>query len=201
MTTKFSTPGPDLPQLLVLDTCVLLSNLLRRWLLGLAEQCVFQPVWSPIIADEWQRNAAKIWGVPALDIQQQWLQLQHDFPDADQGDVQTYKQGLLRSDPKDWHVIAAARAAMAATPLATVGILTRNTKDFNRSELRSLGISLFDPDSFFVLCWARHPEKLAALIDDMAVYAASVNLPVEAVDVVLKRERLFRLNRVYTGNA
>ncbi|MCD9473014.1 PIN domain-containing protein, partial [Photobacterium phosphoreum] len=169
--------------------------------LGLAQQGVFQPVWSPIIADEWQRNAAKIWDVAALDIQQQWQQLNHEFPNADQGDVQAYKVGLLRSDPKDWHVIAAARAAMANAPAATVGILTRNTKDFNRSELRSLGISLFDPDTFFVRCWDLHPEKLIALIQDMAVYAQSINQPVVAVDVVLKRERLFRLNRLYTGRA
>lgn len=201
MTTTQPEKSADLPQLLVLDTCVLLSNLLRRWLLGLAQQGVFQPVWSPIIADEWQRNAAKIWDVAALDIQQQWQQLNHEFPNADQGDVQAYKVGLLRSDPKDWHVIAAARAAMANAPAATVGILTRNTKDFNRSELRSLGISLFDPDTFFVRCWDLHPEKLIALIQDMAVYAQSINQPVVAVDVVLKRERLFRLNRLYTGRA
>lgn len=201
MTTTLPEKSASLPQLLVLDTCVLLSNLLRRWLLSLAQQGVFQPVWSPIIADEWQRNAAKIWDVAALDIQQQWQQLNHEFPDADQGDVQAYKVGLLRSDPKDWHVIAAARAVMANAPAATVGILTRNTKDFNRSELRSLGISLFDPDTFFVRCWDLYPEKLIALIQDMAVYAQSINQPVVAVDVVLKRERLFRLNRLYTGSA
>lgn len=201
MTTLLPAKVNDLPQLLVLDTCVLLSNLLRRWLLSLAEQSVFQPIWSPIIGDEWRRNAAKIWGVPAQDIQLQWQQLLDDFPHADQGDVQVYKAGLLRSDPKDWHVIAAARAALAGAPTATVGILTRNTKDFNRSELRALGISLFDPDTFFVRCWDCHPEKLAVLIDDMAIYAKSINQPIEAVDVVLKRERLFRLNRIYTGSA
>ncbi len=201
MTTTQPEKSADLPQLLVLDTCVLLSNLLRRWLLSLAHQGVFQPVWSPIIADEWQRNAAKIWDVAAVDIQQQWQQLNLEFPDADQGDVQAYKAGLLRSDPKDWHVIAAARAVIANAPAATVGIITRNTKDFNRSELRSLGISLFDPDTFLVRCWDLHPEKLIALIQDMAVYAQSINQPVVAVDVVLKRERLFRLNRLYTGSA
>ena len=201
MTTTLPEKSADLPQLLVLDTCVLLSNLLRRWLLSLAHQGVFQPVWSPIIADEWQRNAATIWDVAAVDIQQQWQQLNLEFPDADQGDVQAYKAGLLRSDPKDWHVIAAARAVIANAPAATVGIITRNTKDFNRSELRSLGISLFDPDTFLVRCWDLHPEKLIALIQDMAVCAQSINQPVVAVDVVLKRERLFRLNRLYTGSA
>lgn len=193
-------PIPALPQVLVLDTCVLLSNLLRRWLLRLAELDCFQPAWSAIIGDEWQRNAARLWGVAPDDIHQQWLQLQHDFPNADQGDIQPYKSGLLRSDPKDWHVIAAARAAQARDPQVSVAILTRNTRDFNRSELRRLGLGLLDPDVFFLRCWQHHPDFMQALIQDVAVHTLSIGKPIEPTERVLKRERLFRLNRVYAGN-
>src|SRR3546814_7980339 len=42
---------------------------------------------------------------------------------------------------RSWHVIAAGRAALAAKPDARVAVLTRNLKDFNRSELRHLGRS------------------------------------------------------------
>lgn len=201
ITPKPSGTVPDLPRVLVLDTCVLLSNLLRRWLLRLAEQGCYQPAWSPIIGDEWCRNASKIWGVDPAEIQAQWQQLQHDCPGADVGDVQAYKSGLLRSDPKDWHVIAAARKVLALRPDMTVGILTRNLRDFNRSELRALGISLFDPDTYLLRCWEHYPDLLAAMVREVPVYAQSIGKPVEAIDVILKRERLFRFNRIYAGNS
>ncbi len=190
-----------LPRVLVLDTCVLLSNLLRRWLLRLAQNDCVQPAWSPIIGDEWCRNASKIWSVAPDEILAQWLQLQHDYPGADVGDVQAYKSGLQRSDPKDWHVIAAARKVLALRPDATVGILTRNLRDFNRSELRALGISLFDPDTYLLRCWQLYPDVLDAMILEVPAYAQSIGKPVEPIDVILKRERLFRLNRVYTGTS
>ncbi|MBP6020820.1 MAG: PIN domain-containing protein [Burkholderiaceae bacterium] len=203
MVTTIPTPLPTaqaLPRVLVLDTCVLLSNLLRRWLLRLAQHDCLQPAWSPIIGDEWRRNASKIWGVEPDEIQAQWLQLQHDCPGADVGDVQAYKSGLLRSDPKDWHVIAAARKVLDCRPGVSVGILTRNLRDFNRSELRALGISLFDPDTFLLRCWQHYPDLMDAMIQEVPLHALSIGKPVEAIDVILKRERLFRLNRVYTGN-
>src|SRR3546814_10873146 len=50
----------DLPDMVVLDTCVLMSNALRWLLLRLGSHGCFCPVWSPIIADEWRRNAARI---------------------------------------------------------------------------------------------------------------------------------------------
>ncbi|NYT65924.1 PIN domain-containing protein [Alcaligenaceae bacterium] len=187
-----------LPRVLVLDTCVLLSNLLRRWFLRLAQNDCLEPAWSPIIADEWCRNASKIWGVEPAEIHAQWLQLQQDCPGADVGEVQAYKSGLLRSDPKDWHVIAAARKVLALRPEVTVGILTRNLRDFHRAELRALGISLFDPDTYLQLCWQQHPDLLRAMIQEVPVYAQSIGKPVEPIDVILKRERLFRLNRVYS---
>ncbi len=111
---RFVAPDPALaaiPGLLVLDTCVLLSNVLRRVFLHLADQGCFLPVWSHRIGSEWRRNAQRIWGVPAADIETQWCELQAAFPGACQGDVSPYEAGLQRSDPKDWHVIAAGRAA------------------------------------------------------------------------------------------
>lgn len=200
-TTSVSTAAVQaIPRVMVLDTCVLLSNLLRRWLLRLAEHDCIEPVWSPVIGDEWCRNASKIWGVAPDEIQLQWQQLQHDYPNADVGDVQDYKNGLLRSDPKDWHVIAAARKVLDRRPDTTVGILTRNLRDFNRSELRALGISLFDPDTYLLRCWQHYPELLTAMVQEVPVYAQSIGKPVEAIEVILKRERLFRFNRIYAGN-
>ena len=83
-----------LPRFVVLDTCVLISNVLRPVLLRLAAENVFCVAWSPVIADEWCRTAERLWSVPNEVIRAQWLALQSDFPNADQGDVSAYKTGL-----------------------------------------------------------------------------------------------------------
>src|SRR3546814_7369371 len=65
-----------LPEVIVLDTCVLISNVLRRAFLHLAAQGCFELAWSPVIGDEWRRNAARLWGVSDADIGDQWDALQ-----------------------------------------------------------------------------------------------------------------------------
>ncbi|WP_353150979.1 PIN domain-containing protein [Pollutimonas bauzanensis] len=189
---------PDIPEVLVIDTCVLISNVLRRVLLQLASQACFQPAWSAIIGDEWQRNAARLWGVSASDIQAQWQELQTAFPDADQGEITPFKLGLRRSDPKDWHVIAAARAAKSRFIGARAGIVTRNIKDFNRTELRGYGLALFDPDELLVRCWQQYPVAASSAFTAIPEFARAPDKDAEPLDVILKRERLFRLNRLYS---
>ncbi len=185
-----------LPDVVVLDTCVLISNVLRRLLLRLAQQDCFKPAWSAVIGDEWQRNASRIWDVPLPDIALQWAELQRDFPNADQGDVNVFKNDLRRSDPKDWHVIAAARAVKAKNPDVSVAVLTRNIKDFNRTELRNLGLELFDPDQFLVRCWTQNPQLMRELFELIPADIEAVGKTPEPLEAVLKRERLFRLNRL-----
>lgn len=185
-----------IPQVLVLDTCVLISNVLRRGLLHLAGQGCFEPAWSRVIGDEWRRNAARLWTVADEEIHIQWQALQRDFPDADCGEIDLYKDGLHRSDPKDWHVIAAARSVQAERPQASVGIVTRNIRDFNRSELHGLGLMLLDPDQLLLRCWEEYPQWVGELLDALPTYAQAPGKPVEPVSVILKRERLFRFNKV-----
>src|SRR5690606_32379306 len=61
-----------LPQVLVLDTCVLISNVLRLAFSQLAADGCFRLAWSAVIGDEWRRNAARIWRVPDAEVQQLW---------------------------------------------------------------------------------------------------------------------------------
>lgn len=187
------------PDIVVLDTCVLISNVLRRLLLRLADQACFQPAWSEIIGDEWRRNVARVWEVEPDIIAQEWAQLQALYPEADQGDVAPFKQGLVYSDPKDWHVIAAARAVLAKRPAASVAVVTRNLRDFRRAELRRLGIELMDPDQLLVRCWEHHREPLQSAFEHMPQDLAASGRPLETLDVILKRERLFRMNKLRTA--
>lgn len=184
------------PEILVLDTCVLLSNVLRRVFLSLAGQGCFIPVWSERIGSEWRRNAARIWNVPCDDIAAQWLSLQQAFPLACQGDVSSHEAGLHRSDPKDWHVIAAGRAAKGRHPGRTAAIVTRNTRDFNRTELRGYGMTLHEPDELLVRCHKAFPALMAGLLPQVPELAASPGRPPDSLEAILKRERLFRLNRL-----
>src|SRR5690606_23931796 len=142
------------------------------------------------------RNAARLWSVPQDDVDAQWQVLQQDFPQADCGEVDDYKDGLQRSDPKDWHVIAAARSVQAARPQASVGIVTRNIRDFNRSELYRLGLMLMDPDQLLLRCWEAYPQTMATLLEALPAYAQAPGRPADTLDAILRRERLFRFNKV-----
>lgn len=194
-------PRKPLPNIIVIDTCVLISNVLRRLLLRLADSGLFRPAWSPIIGDEWQRNAARIWDTTPEDIASQWSELQQAYPDADQGEVSAYKQGLKRSDPKDWHVVAAARAASDRHAQCDVAVVTRNIKDFNRSELRGLGLLLLDPDELLVRCWQHDAGSVALALSKVDGDYAAVGRQAGPLEEVLRRERLFRLNRLLAVSA
>src|SRR5690606_30139258 len=146
-----------------------------------------------------RRNAARVWEVEPEIIAQEWAQLQALYPEADQGDVAPFKQGLVYSDPKDWHVIAAARAVLARRPSASVAVVTRNLRDFRRAELRRLGIELMDPDQLLVRCWGHQREPLRSAFEHMPLDLVASGRPLETLDVILRRERLFRLNKLYAA--
>ncbi|MAK55025.1 MAG: PIN domain-containing protein [Pusillimonas sp.] len=185
-----------LPQFVVLDTCVLISNVLRHVLLRLAERSVFRVAWSPVIGDEWCRTAGRLWAVPSEDIHAQWDAMQNAFPEASQGDVSAYKTGLKYSDPKDWHVIATARAIQHRHTACSVGVLTRNIKDFNRSELRRLGIQRWAPDAFLTLCFMQHDKLVLEALFQLLGEEKTARRYDEPLALMLKRERLFCLNRL-----
>lgn len=188
---------PVVPDVLVVDTCVLISSVLRVLLLRMAKSGWFAPVWSPIIGDEWRRTAARLWQTPVDDIAQQWDALQADFPHADMGDVSPYKSGLERSDRKDWHVIAAGRAAVIRYPGSTVAVVTRNIKDFHRAELRQLGLYLFDPDQLMSRFWSHDADHVRRALAELPDHSLVPGRKPETLEALLKRERLFRLNRLF----
>lgn len=192
---------PVVPDVIVIDTCVLISSVLRPLLLRMADAGFFVPVWSTVIGNEWRRTAVRLWKTPAADIASQWQALQDEFPQADIGDVSAYECGLQRSDPKDWHVIAAGRAALERHSGATVAVVTRNVKDFHRTELRQLGLYLFDPDQLISRWWSHDASRVHAHLAALPDYTGIPGSEPETLEALLKRERLFRLNRLFHGRA
>jgi len=195
--------GPVRPPLwLVLDACVLMSSILRPLFLDLAQSGWFRPVWSERIGLEWRRNAARVWKVAPAVLDEEWAAMTRRFPEADAGDVSAYEAGLRYSDPKDRHVIAAglasrARAALAVRP--EVCVLTWNLKDFNRAELRRQDICVRDPDRQLA-AWADDDRPgLAQALRRLPRYARVLGRE-ESPAAILRRERLFRTNRLLAGD-
>ncbi len=190
------------PPLLVLDACVLMSSVLRPLLLELAAQQVYRPVWSARIGHEWVRNAARIWEVDRALVEQDWQAMQARFPEADAGVVDAYEAGLRYSDPKDRHVIAAglARRARCGEQIApATGVLTWNLKDFNRSEMRRMGMDVYSPDRLLSFWWEQDAEPLrGALARTMAQLLEAGRQP-EPLATTLNRERLHRLRALMTA--
>lgn len=184
-------------EVVVLDTCILISNVLRFLSLGLARAGYFQPAWSPHIREEWLRNAARLWQVERAALERDWTQWERDFPLANQGIVHSFQEGLRYSDPKDWHVIAAARAAQLNFPAQPISILTKNSKDFNRSELKRLGIARWAPDLFFCALWPQAQMAFRLLLQQLPAAVRAPDKELLSVEALLKRERLFDLAKLY----
>lgn len=173
-----------------------MSSIMRPLLLRLAAQGVFQPVWSSRIGEEWIRNAARMWKVEVAYVEALWQEMQTRFPDADAGDVAPYETGLRYSDPKDHHVIAAALAKRARCGLQLApetAVLTWNLKDFNRSELRRLGLDVFNPDRLLSLWWGQDSAPIRDALQGVAADVAAVGREPEPLDTTLHRERLHRI--------
>ncbi|KDD61455.1 PIN domain protein [Bordetella bronchiseptica OSU553] len=191
-------PNPA-PPFVVLDACVLMSGIARQLLLRVARAGVFQPVWTERIGEEWRRNAARLWDIPAAALAAQWEAMNASFPRALEVDTQPYETGLRYSDPKDFHVIAAglARRARCGLPQAPATlVMTWNLKDFNRSELRRQGLDAFSPDHLLARWWQADPAALRlalATVADDYVALGREPLPLAAI---LQRERLYRLRRL-----
>ena len=183
---------------LVLDACVMMSGLLRPLLLDLAAAGLFSPLWTYKIGQEWQRNAARLWDIEPHLLEIEWSRMQERFPLADMGDVTEHEALLKHTDKKDKHVAAAGVAAVANTDCSPISVVTWNTKDFSRSELRRQQLGLIDPDRLLSQWWPTHQALLRQQIEStiQALVETGRRQP-EATIAMLKRDRLFRLAGCY----
>lgn len=181
---------------IVLDACVLMSGILRRLLLRLAEAGVFIPVWTERIGEEWRRNASRIWDIPPEVLAEFWADMNARFPAANEADTQVYEASLRYSDPKDFHVIAAGLARRARCGLQqppVVQIATWNLKDFNRSELRRQGLDVYNPDRMLAQWWQDDPDRMRRAVAQIPDDYIALGREPEPIATTLHRERLYRL--------
>jgi hypothetical protein len=176
----------------------MMSGLLRPLLLDLAASGLFSPLWTYKIGQEWQRNAARLWDIEPHVLEIEWSRMQERFPLADMGDVTEHEASLKHTDKKDKHVAAAGVAAVVKTDCSPISVVTWNTKDFSRSELRREQLGLIDPDRLLSLWWPMHQALLRQQIEStiQALVETGRRQP-EATIAMLKRDRLFRLAGCY----
>lgn len=125
----------------LLDACVLLPYQLCDLLLRLAEDGMYEPLWSVEILDEVERNLVTKFDRTPTQVHRRLGHMRSAFPHAM---VDNYADliSVMTTHPKDRHVLAAAVRGGAAT------IVTANTKDFPESALTSYDIEAVHPDVF-----------------------------------------------------
>ena len=116
---------------------------MRDILLGLAEQELYQPIWSELICEEVKRNIIKKANMPEDKAIKLVRTINEAFPAAM---VKSHK-GLLNLqntdiDEKDRHVVTTAISANAQV------IVTYNIKHFSNETLNKFSIEAQTPDIF-----------------------------------------------------
>ncbi|MCB9230172.1 MAG: PIN domain-containing protein [Bacteroidia bacterium] len=132
-------------QRVVLDACVLYPAPLRDFLLSLASEKLFTPIWSQEINQEWIRNLLE----KRPDLLEKNLQLtvaamNKAFPEALVTDFGHLIPEISLPDPDDRHVLACAIKAGANS------IITFNTRDFPKDNTDQFTLKVLHPDDYLV---------------------------------------------------
>jgi len=126
----------------LLDTCVLFKPLLCDTLLCIAEEQMFQPLWSEDILDELRRSLLRH-GVGKSGVDHRIEQMSLHFSGA----MVTGHHSLVEvmtNHPKDRHVLAAAVRGRADV------IVTETTRDFPDASVAPYDIEVAHQDSFLL---------------------------------------------------
>ncbi len=173
----------------LIDACVLYPTVMREMVLGVAEQGLFTPLWSPRIIGEWAHAAARLGAEHAETARAEIALLRAKWPDSDVDYDAVLEQGLHLPDVNDRHVLAAAIAGGAQT------LLTMNLRDFPTNILASHHILRRDPDG--LLCEYLATDKDAVCAVARAVHATAERLSGQTLGMrpLMKKARLPRLGK------
>lgn len=126
----------------LLDTCVLFKPLLCDTLLCIAEEGLFQPLWSENILEELRRNLLRHRIAESAVVHRIGQMIEH-FPAAMVTGHRTLIDAMT-NDAKGRHVLAAAVRGRADL------IVTQNVRDFPPSSTSPYDIEVTDQDSFLL---------------------------------------------------
>ena len=167
----------------LLDANILYAAGLRDFLLRLADQYLYAPLWSADIPAEWMRSVL----ADRPDLTEDMLDrtravMDRHFPEAVVTGYTARAAGLDLPDPDDVHVLAAAIEGRADL------IVTRNLRDFPVERLAPHGLTAQHPDAFIAEGFNADPEAVLAAVRSHR--AALRNPPRTANEHLAARERL-----------
>lgn len=180
----------------LLDTCVLWPSLQRDFLLSLAIEGVYRPVWSSAILDELEYQEAKKLvsrGIDRVDADGRAARLVETMRTAfDDAEVIGWEPlaGLYGlPDPNDEHVVAAAVVANAGV------LVTNNFKDFPTTKVPA-AIEVMPPYQFAHDAVSLAPARAVAAVHRIADRSGSGGRGTRSVEDICGR-----LQNVYKMDA
>lgn len=132
----------------LLDTCVLVPSLQRDFLLSLAVEGLYRPVWSSAVLTELEYVEVRKLTRLGLNVEQATRRavrlievMRQSFDDAEVEGWEPLEGTYGLPDPDDEHLVAAAVVAGAGA------IVTSNEKDFPENKL-PIGVQTVSPQEF-----------------------------------------------------
>jgi len=177
----------------LIDACVLYPTVMREVLLGVAEQGLFDPRWSPRILEEWARAARKIGPEGETIARGEIAAINARFPKAEVRIPQGIEGRLWLPDANDVHVLAAAIGCSAGA------VMTVNTKDFPRNILAEEGVDRIDPDGFLIGLYDQDPDAVQLVGEAVLAEARRLSGQDWEMRKLMRKARLPRLGKRLSG--
>lgn len=119
-------------------------------------------------------------------------------PHANIGEIPRVQDAFEKTDPKDRHVALCALLAQQHFNRQRSTLLTWNIKDFHKKQLLEHGILLQTPDHYLSELWLHTPHLLLAVLEQERRRYIELGMPSHPLLEILKRDKLFRLAKLYT---
>lgn len=183
----------------LLDTSVLWPSTQRNFLLSLAVEHLYRPVWSTAVLEELEYHEAQ----KLIDRQgmapdeaarrAKWLvdQMRTHFADAETTGWEPLEGSFGLPDPDDEHVVAAAVVAGAAV------IVTNNLRDFP-ADLLPGALEALPPSEFAMNTVSVDPTRALRAVQAMAARSGSSGPTLAVQDVLTILEGRYRMTEAVT---
>lgn len=140
-------------QSVVVDANIFFHMWILDPILTLADEGLFEPLWSDAIMEEVARNLPKVWKeVTVSQISSFLAVVNESYPYAKVPDWREHMEGLELPDLDDCHVLAAAIAAGAAS------VITLNLADFPQDVANWHDVKIEHPDDFLCRMYDGNPQ-------------------------------------------
>lgn len=162
----------------MLDANVLVPISLIDTLLNIADQGLFQPLWSDVILDETLQTLKLLYSDKHPSMFEARIEsMSRSFPQARIAGWESLEVGLRDGlpDPDDAHVVAAAILGRAEL------IVTSNLKDFPAATLSTFGLQAISPNEFLLDLLHLDAQLVIDSVNDQVAQMSRPSLTVEAV--------------------